>query len=251
MKKNINATHEQEKIISDEVSENTESFSVSKYDEKLNKAFSTTRNPKPRNKNNGNRNIGYIRVSTIDQNTDRQLTDINLDKTYTDNASGKDTNRPELQRMLNDIESGLIREGDTIHVHSMDRLARNLDDLRKTVSFITTHGVKVHFRKESHTFTNDKNSMSELMLNLMGAFAEFERSLIKERQREGIALAKARADSPYKGRKPKLFPAQVKEMVTRIEAGERKAAVAREYNISRETLYQYLNKHKLGSGKAI
>ena len=186
------------------------------------------------------RNFGYIRVSTIDQNTDRQLIDVQLDKTYTDRTSGKDINRPELQKMLGDIESKLIRDGDTITVHSMDRLARNFDDLRKTVNFITTHGVKVHFLKENLTFTGNDDSMAKLMLNLMGSFAEFERSLIKERQREGIAAAKARADSPYKGRKKALSPAQVKEMVSRIEAGEKKTTVAKDYKISRETLYQYL-----------
>ena len=199
-----------------------------------------TGEPRITKKGNGKRNIGYIRVSTIDQNGDRQLADVNTDKTYKDYASGKDTNRPELQKMLNDIESGLIREGDTIVIHSMDRLARNLDDLRKTVSIIIAHGVAVQFYKEGLTFTGEDNPMAQLMLNLMGSFAEFERSLIKERQREGIAAAKTRPDSPYKGRKKALSPAQAKEMVARIKAGEKKAVIAREYKITRETVYQYL-----------
>ena len=191
-------------------------------------------------KNQTAKNFGYIRVSSIDQNADRQLADMKLDKIYTDKTSGKDTNRPELQRMLSASENSLIRKSDTITVHSMDRLARNLDDLRKTVNTITSHGVKIHFVKESLTFTGNDDSMAKLMLNLMGAFAEFERSLIKERQREGIAAAKSRADSPYKGRKKALTPTQVKEILSRIDAGDKKAAVARDYKISRETLYQYL-----------
>ena len=201
-----------------------------------------TSEPKITKKGSGKRNIGYIRVSTIDQHGDRQLADMNLDKTYKDHASGKDTNRPELQKMMSDIESGLIREGDTIIIHSMDRLARNLDDLRKTVSRIIAHGIAVQFVKEAHTFTGEDNPIAQLMLNLMGSFAEFERSLIKERQREGIAAAKARPDSPYKGRKKALSPAQAREMVARIKAGEKKAAIAREYKITRETVYQYLNR---------
>ena len=132
--------------------------------------------------------VGYIRVSTIDQNTARQeeqLEGLQLDATYIDHASGKDTARPQLQAVMKHL-----RKGDTLVVSSMDRLARNLDDLRRLVDDLTSRGVAVRFIKESMTFTSEENAMSKLMLSVMGAFAEFERSLIRERQLEGIAIAK-------------------------------------------------------------
>ena len=175
--------------------------------------------------------VGYIRVSTLDQNTERQLDGLSLDKTFTDKASGKDTKRPELQRTLE-----YLREGDTLVVHSMDRLARNLDDLRKIVLNLTRKGVAVEFVKERLTFTGEDSPMSLLMLSVMGAFAEFERSLLKERQREGIALAKRKG--LYKGRKPSLTEERVKELRKRIAAGDKKAVLAREFRISRQTLYR-------------
>lgn len=175
--------------------------------------------------------VGYIRVSTLDQNTERQLDGVTLDKTFTDKASGKDTKRPELQRALE-----YLREGDTLVVHSMDRLARNLDDLRKIVLTLTRKGVPVEFIKERLTFTGEDSPMSLLMLSVMGAFAEFERSLLKERQREGIALAKRKG--LYKGRKPALTPERVNELRERIASGEKKSALAREFRISRQTLYR-------------
>ena len=138
--------------------------------------------------------VGYIRVSTVEQNTERQLDGIALDKTFTDKASGKDAIRPALQAAL-----AYVREGDTLYVHSLDRLGRNVDDLRRIVSDLTGRGVTVAFVKNSLTFTGDKRDpMATLMLTLLAAFAEFERSLLRERQAEGIAIAKARG--VYKGR---------------------------------------------------
>jgi DNA invertase Pin-like site-specific DNA recombinase len=120
----------------------------------------------------------------------------------------------------------------------MDRLARNLDDLRKLVTDLTGRGVIVEFEREHLTFTGEDNAMSKLLLSMMGAFAEFERALLKERQREVIAIAKAKG--LYKGRKPSLMPNRVAELRSRAAAGEKKAGLAREFKISRETLYQYL-----------
>ena len=131
--------------------------------------------------------IGYVRVSSFDQNPERQLEQVPVDKLFTDKASGKDTRRPELERLL-----AFVREGDTVVVHSMDRLARNLDDLRRLVQSLTHRGVRIEFVKEHLTFTGEDSPMANLMLSVMGAFAEFERALIRERQREGIALAKQR-----------------------------------------------------------
>ena len=177
--------------------------------------------------------IGYIRVSSIDQNPERQLEGVALDKTFTDKASAKDVNRPQLMEMLD-----FVREGDVIIVHSMDRLARNLEDLRHLVQNQTQRGIRIEFVKEGLSFSGDDSPMATLLLSVMGAFAEFERALLKERQREGIALAKKRG--VYKGRKRALDQEQIIELKQRAEAGEKKAALAREFGISRDTVYQYL-----------
>lgn len=177
--------------------------------------------------------IGYIRVSTFEQNPDRQLDGIKLDRTFTDKVSGKTIERPALQEML-----AFVRSGDTIFIHSMDRLARNLDDLRKIVNTQTERGVRFRFIKEDLSFSNEQTPMAQFMLSVMGAFAEFERALIKERQREGIELAKKRG--AYRGRKKVLNKEQVALLVNRVKAGDKKAAIARDLGISRETLYQYL-----------
>jgi len=177
--------------------------------------------------------IGYVRVSSFDQNPERQLENISLNKVFTDKASGKDTKRPELEALL-----AFAREGDTVVVHSMDRLARNLDDLRQLVQMLTKRGIRIEFVKEGLHFTGEDSPMANLLLSVMGAFAEFERALIRERQREGIALAKKRG--VYRGRKKALSPEQVINLRQRATAGNQKAALAREFGISRETLYQYL-----------
>ena len=177
--------------------------------------------------------IGYVRVSSFDQNPDRQLEQAQMDKVFTDKASGKDTQRPELDALLT-----FVREGDTVVVHSMDRLARNLDDLRRLVQKLTKRGARIEFVKECLTFTGEDSPMANLMLSVMGAFAEFERALIRERQREGIALAKQRG--AYRGRKKSLSSERVAELRQRADAGEQKAKLARDFGISRETLYQYL-----------
>ena len=181
---------------------------------------------------NGQR-IGYKRVSTVDQTTARQLDGVLLDKCFEDKASGKDTDRPQLQAALE-----FVRDGDTLVVHSMDRLARNLTDLRAMVDKLTAKGVKVEFLKEHLTFTGEDSPMSNLLLSMLGAVAEFERALIRERQREGIKIAKQAG--VYKGRKRSLGPAEVASLKVRVLAGEGKAKLAREYKISRETLYSYL-----------
>jgi DNA invertase Pin-like site-specific DNA recombinase len=180
--------------------------------------------------------IAYVRVSSFDQNPERQLEQVPLDRVFTDKASGKDTLRPQLEALL-----AFVREGDTVVVHSMDRLARNLDDLRRIVRTLTKRGVKIEFVKERLTFTGEDSPMANLLLSVMGAFAEFERALIRERQREGIALAKKRG--AYKGRKKALSTEQVAELRRLVNAGEQKAKLARQFGISRETLYQYLRDH--------
>ena len=176
--------------------------------------------------------VGYQRVSTVDQNTNRQLDSVQVDKTFTDTASGKDTNRPELARALD-----YVREGDTLVVHSMDRLARNLEDLRRIVRELTGKGVRVEFVKESLTFTGEDSAMNTLLLSMLGAVAEFERSMILERQREGIVLAKAAGK--YKGRKASLTGDQARHLRERLAGGESVTGLAKEYGVSRQTVYNY------------
>lgn len=158
---------------------------------------------------------------------------LTLDNAFIDTVSGKDIKRPQLNALLN-----YVRDGDTVVVHSMDRLARNLDDLRRLVFEMTKRGITIKFIKENLIFTGEDSPMANLLLSVMGAFAEFERALIHERQLEGIALAKKRG--AYKGRKKSLTQEQVISIKQQIAKGESKSKIARDFGISRETLYQYL-----------
>ena len=182
--------------------------------------------------------IGYVRVSSADQNIDRQLDGEQLTVTFTDKASGKNADRPQLNAML----AGNWPEGSTVVVHSMDRLARSLADLLKIVEQLTNRGISVQFVKENKTFKGSETAdpMDKLMLSLLGAFAEYERTLIRERQREGIAKAKERG--VYRGRQKKISDAeQIAIMVAEAQAaGANKTKVAARYGISRETLYKYI-----------
>ena len=191
--------------------------------------------------NGGGKRIGYVRVSSADQNDARQLDGVTLDKIFTDKASGKDTNRPQLKAMRE-----FVREGDVIFVHSMDRLSRSLSDLQSVVEDLTGDGVTVTFVKESLTFEPPstgadahKTAYSTLMLQLLGAVGQFERALIKERQREGIAIAKA--NNLYKGRKPKLDKAGVENLQRMVTDNVSKVDIAKKLGISRASVYAYLN----------
>jgi len=184
--------------------------------------------------------IGYARVSSVDQSLDRQLevlNGLNLDRIFTDKLSGKNTDRASLKEMLR-----FIREGDHLFVHSMDRLARNLLDLRAMINDLTSKKVKISFIKENLTFDGDDSAMSVLLLSIMGAVAEFERSLIRERQAEGIKLA--RQKGIYKGRIHALKPEQIESLRIKVASGISKSKVAREFGICRETLYRYLSQSK-------
>lgn len=180
--------------------------------------------------------IGYQRVSTIEQKTDRQdFNGYQVDKVFTDKASGKDRDRPSLMECLN-----YLREGDTLVVHSLDRLARSLTDLSNIVAEQTSQGVTVIFIKEALTFKKDEqNPTAELMLNILGSIAQFERSLILERQREGIE--KAKADGRYLGRKPSLTVEQCENIKTKQKDGVPIARLAKDYKVSRPTIYKVLD----------
>src|ERR1700757_3178262 len=190
----------------------------------MTKVKESIRTPRPtrRRKPSKGQRVGYLRVSSLDQNEVRQLEGLALDKTFTDKASSKDVKRPQLEAL-----QSFVREGDTVFCHSMDRLARNLDDLRRIVLGLTERGVHIVFVMEKLTFTGEDSPMSNLLLSAMGAFAEFERELIRERQREGIAIAKQRG--AYKGRKKALSAAQVLELKEAVEAGKKKAQIARKF----------------------
>ena len=177
--------------------------------------------------------IGYVRVSTSEQNAERQLDGLSLDRVFVDRASGKDADRPELAAMLS-----FVRKDDTVVVHSMDRLARNLDDLRRIVQDLTGRGVRVEFVHEQLSFTGEDTPMATLLLSVMGAFAEFERALIRERQREGIEIAKR--NGVYRGRKRSLDPERIAELRRRALSGAPRSQLARDFGVSRETVYQYL-----------
>ncbi len=191
--------------------------------------------------------VGYVRVSTLKQNTARQkegikfgespdasaqLEGVSIQRTFEDHASGTTRDRPKLREMME-----FVREGDVVVVHSLDRLARNLMDLKNIVETLNKKGVEVEFVKERLKFTGKGSPMENLLLNVMGAFAEFERAIIMERQAEGIAIAKQKGK--YKGRVRKLTPAQVEDMCRRMRDGESRKKLADEFGITTKTLYRY------------
>lgn len=174
-------------------------------------------------------------MSSLDQSSERQLDGIELNKVFTDKASGKDINRPQLQAALSHV-----RAGDTLIVHSMDRLARNVEDMLRLVREMNGRDISVEFIKENMSFTAGSNDpRSTLMFTMLSVFAQFERSLIRERQREGIAIAKAKG-TVYKGRKPALNAERITQLREQAAAGANRTKLAKEFEISRETLYQYI-----------
>lgn len=181
--------------------------------------------------------IGYARVSTEDQKLDRQLEQLRaltLDRVFEDKASGKNLERPAFVEMMN-----YVRAGDILYVCSMDRLAHNLQDLLEVTQRLQNKGVTVHFLKENLMLSpeGEGQPISKLLLSMMGAVAEFERSLIRERQREGIEIAKKRG--AYKGRKP-LDEKLVEEARKLYQQGVPISTLARRLNVSRPSLYKYL-----------
>lgn len=181
--------------------------------------------------------VGYVRVSTVDQNEALQLDGVPLDRTFVDRVSGKDVDRPQLNELL-----ASVREGDTVICHSMDRIARNAAHLQSTLELFTRKGVQVQFLKEGLTFAGDDSTVATLMLCIIGAVAQFERELILERQKEGVALAKKAG--VYKGRKPSLSASQAADLRRRLKAGERKVDLAREFGVDRSTVYRYVYRDK-------
>ena len=185
--------------------------------------------------------VGYIRVSSLDQSSNRQTESLlasgGIDRFFEDKISGRSrAERPGLNECIK-----YLRDGDELVVSSIDRLARSLIDLRTLVDEITAKGVTVYFLHENLRFTHEgADARSNLMLSILGSFAEFERAIIRERQAEGIALAQKAGK--YRGRKRALNSEQISEALNRIEAGESKAAIARDFGVARTTLYAALNR---------
>lgn len=177
--------------------------------------------------------IGYVRVSTVDQNPERQLEGIELHKKFIDYASAKNTDRPQLQALIE-----YIREDDILFVHSVDRLARSARDLRELVDFFVSKNITVNFVRQNLIFSGNDSPMSKFQLHVMGAFAELEREISLERQREGIALAK-RAGK-YKGRKSNLTEEKKQIIREMMNTRASKSKIAKEIGISRFCLYRYL-----------
>lgn len=198
-------------------------------------------------KNNKSQAVGYIRVSSIDQNTDRQLDGLSLDRVFIDKITGSTKERPQLQQMLD-----YVRYGDMVIVHSLDRLARNFDDLLAIIKELNQKGVSFKSLQENITINaTGNNPIDVLILHIFGAIAQFNRSLIREAQREGIAKAKARG--VYKGRKPSLTSEKQAVIERRLAQKEKdlqsyKAisyqSIADEVGVSLATLNRYLKKRQ-------
>ncbi len=175
--------------------------------------------------------VGYVRVSTTDQNPARQLEAIGtVDRLFAEKISARTSDRPQLQAML-----GYVRSGDVVKVKSPDRLARSTTDLLALVNQLKTKDVQIQFIDQPAL--NTDSPQGQFMLTILGAVAQLERATIKERQAEGIALAKARGAYD---RTPKLSPDQIEQARRRITDGVTKARVARDLGVSRQTLYTAL-----------
>lgn len=181
--------------------------------------------------------VGYVRVSTADQNLARQVDGIGeVDRLFQDKVSGG--SRAARQGLTDCL--AYIRDGDLLRVASMDRLARSLIDLQQIVDEVLAKGASIHFVKENQTYTAASgDSLSRLLMQVLGAFAEFERNLIRERQAEGIRIAKAAGK--YRGRAKALAPAQVDEARALIASGLPKTTVAARLGVNRSTLYRCLS----------
>ncbi|HDZ45493.1 MAG TPA: recombinase family protein [Halomonas sp.] len=183
------------------------------------------------------KHVGYIRVSSVCQNSDRQLDGVRLDKVFEEKVSGRNAGSREVLNLCLDY----LREHDALHVHSIDRLARNMSDLLSIVDDLVKRDVTVKFHSEGLTFAPQTDDpMASLMLHMLGAFAEFERSLIGQRRKEGLEAARKRGKQI--GRRKSLSDEDLCEIAQKLSKGVSKSDLAKEYGVSRTTLYAALNK---------
>lgn len=182
-------------------------------------------------------NIAYVRVSTVEQNEERQIEGLkkyNIEKWFIEKISGKNTNRPELKNMID-----FAREGDTIYIHSLDRLARSTKDLLEIVELLQNKKVHLVSNKEN---IDTSTATGKLMLTMIGAIAEFERANMLERQREGIAIAKA--EGKYKGRKEIKIDDNFNTLYEQYKNRKiNKCEFAKRLNVSRPTLDKLIKKY--------
>jgi DNA invertase Pin-like site-specific DNA recombinase len=176
--------------------------------------------------------VGYKRVSSEDQSTDRQLVDIKLDKEFIDTVSGNNLNRDGLRSCIS-----YVRSGDILIIDSIDRLARNLRDLQDIINTLVSKGVIVKFVKENMQFNSNSDPMSTLMLQMMGAFAEFERTMIRSRQKDGITAAKKAGK--HLGR-PKLDKKLSKKAIDLKSKGHSISNIASQLKLSRPSIYKLI-----------
>lgn len=181
--------------------------------------------------------IGYRRVSSPDQNPERQLEGLHFDEVFTDYASAKDAKRPQLQEALK-----FCRKGDDFYVHSIDRLMRNLWNLKEIVELLKEKKVRLHFVKEGLVIDGSETSVSTMIFNILGSLAEWERTYIRERQAEGIKIAKKKG--VYK-RIPDLPQDQIEKMHYLVKLGLSKSEVARQLGMTRDRLRSYLKRHPI------
>lgn len=174
--------------------------------------------------------VGYIRVSSADQHTRRQLEGVHLDKVFTDKISGASTG-PALRECLN-----YLREGDTFHVHSLDRLARSLTNLKTIVAALTDKGVRILFHKENLSFSPAGTTpLDTLLFHVLGAFAEFERELIRTRQQEGIEAAKKQG---VRLGRPPVDDATRTSIVDALKQQKLPSDIALTYKVGLTTVYR-------------
>lgn len=178
--------------------------------------------------------VGYVRVSSYDQNPDRQLEQLQgMDKIFVEKMTGAKMDRPQLEACRQ-----YLREGDELYVTSIDRLARNLSDLIKLVTEFRHNGITIHFMKENLTFGSEVDSpINNLLFQLLGAISQFERELIKERQREGVAAARKKGNVKF-GRPFAISQEKAKEIVARANAGESHLNLAKEFGVCRTSIWR-------------
>lgn len=178
--------------------------------------------------------VGYRRVSAVDQNLDRQLDGFDgLDRVFEEKASGARGDRPALREMIE-----FVRDGDVVHVHSLDRLGRDIRDLLNIVEEINAKGVVVEFASERLRFSKEEDDpLARLQLHMLAAFAQWERNISKRRQAEGIAKAKAKNPEKYRGRPAKIDAAQVLAM---HKDGIGATKISKTLGIGRASVYRVL-----------
>jgi DNA invertase Pin-like site-specific DNA recombinase len=186
--------------------------------------------------------VGYVRVSAPDQNPARQLEGVELDMRFEEYASAKSYERPKLLEMIN-----FVRDGDEVYIHSLDRAARNVGDARRLIETLNSKNVPVHFVKEGLSFRGGDSPVSVLMLNILVSVAEFERALILERQREGIAIAKKKG--AYKGARCKWDESVAPRMINMLNMGMSIPKLAQQLDVTIPTVYKYMEKFGIKRNK--